>query len=327
MAKTNIAMPQGSTFGKQPKPMNIERKKKLEKRAALIKRCIPLYLMILPAFLAMLILHYGPVYGVQIAFKDYRTSKGIWGSEWVGFKHFIRFFNYPYFGRVLWNTIWINLVNLATFPLPIIFAIMLNEMRSVKLRKTCQMITYAPHFVSTVVVCAMIHLFASSGGLFQNIVELFGGTYTNILSVPEWFAPLMAISGEWSGLGWGTIIYMAALAGVSSELIEAAKIDGASRMQIIKNIYIPHLLPTIVTLLILKIGSMLSLGFDKVWLLQNPLNMEGSSIISTYTYQVGMLDGQMSYSSAIGLFNNITNIVLVFLANKVSKKLSGTGMW
>lgn len=327
MAKTNIAVPQGPTFGKQPKPMDIERKKKLEKRAALIKRCMPLYLMILPAFLAMLILHYGPVYGVQIAFKDYRTSKGIWGSEWVGFKHFIRFFNYPYFGRVLWNTIWINLVNLATFPLPIIFAIMLNEMRSVKLRKTCQMVTYAPHFVSTVVVCAMIHLFAGTGGLFQNIVELFGGTYTNVLSVPEWFAPLMAISGEWSGLGWGTIIYMAALAGVSSELVEAAKIDGASRMQIIKNIYIPHLLPTIVTLLILKIGSMLSLGFDKVWLLQNPLNMEGSSIISTYTYQVGMLDGQMSYSSAIGLFNNITNIVLVFLANKVSKKLSGTGMW
>ena len=327
MAKANVAFPRVATNGKAPKPMDIDRKRKLEKRSAMIRRCMPLYMMILPGFLAMLILHYLPVYGIQLSFKDYRTSKGIWGSEWVGFKHFIRFFNYPYFGRIMWNTLWISLVNLATFPLPIIFAIMLNEMRNVKLRKTCQMITYAPHFVSTVVVCAMIHLFAGTGGLFENIVELFGGTYTNILSIPEAFAPLMAISGEWSGLGWGTIIYMAALAGVSNELVEAAKIDGASRMQIIKNIYIPHLLPTVVTLLILKMGSLLSVGFDKVWLLQNPLNQEASSIISTYTYQIGLVDGQISYAAAIGLFNNITNIILVSLANKASKKLAGTGMW
>lgn len=327
MAKKNATLPQVIPARTPPKPMDINRRRKAEKRAALIRRCIPLYLMILPAVAAMLILHYGPIYGVQIAFKDYRTSKGIWGSEWVGLKHFTRFFNYPYFGRVMWNTLWISLVNLATFPLPIIFAIMLNEMRNEKLKKTCQMITYAPHFVSVVVVCAMIHLFAGTGGLFENIVELFGGTYTNILSIPEAFAPLMAISGEWSGLGWGTIIYMAALAGVSSELVEAAKIDGATRMQIIKNVYIPHLLPTVVTLLILKMGSLMSVGFDKVWLLQNPLNAEASSIISTYTYQVGMIDGQMSYSSAIGLFNNVINIILVSLANKASKVLSGTGMW
>jgi putative aldouronate transport system permease protein len=292
-----------------------------------MKRYWILYLFILPPIIAVLIFHYVPFYGIIMAFQDFKTSKGFFGSELVGFKNFIKFFQYPYFWRMIRNTLILSLSGFITFPLPIIFTLMLNELKNNKLKKASQTITYAPHFVSTVVVCAMIHLFAGTGGLFQNIVELFGGTYTNVLSVPEWFAPLMAISGEWSGLGWGTIIYMAALAGVSSELVEAAKIDGASRMQIIKNIYIPHLLPTIVTQLILKIGSMLSLGFDKVWLLQNPLNMEGSSIISTYTYQVGMLDGQMSYSSAIGLFNNITNIVLVFLANKVSKKLSGTGMW
>jgi putative aldouronate transport system permease protein len=218
-------------------------------------------------------------------------------------------------------------VDLCFFPIPIIFAIMLNEMRSVKLRKTCQMITYAPHFVSTVVVCSMIHLFAGTGGLFQNIVELLGGTYTNILSVPEWFPMVMAVSSEWRGLGWDTIIYMAALAGISADLIEAAKIDGANRFQVIKNVYLPHIKPTIVTLLILRIGSIMSLGFDKAWLLQNPLNIEGSSIIATYTYQVGMLDGQMSYSAAIGLFNNIINIILVTLANKASKKLAETSLW
>jgi putative aldouronate transport system permease protein len=312
---------------KQPKPMDIERRRKQEKKAALIRRCIPLYLMLLPGLVAMGILHYGPIYGVQIAFKDYRTSKGIWGSEWVWFKHFIRFFEYPYFGRLIWNTIWISFVGLCFFPIPIIFAIMLNEMRSVKLRKTCQMITYAPHFVSTVVVCSMIHLFAGTGGLFQNIVELLGGTYTNILSVPEWFPMVMAVSSEWRGLGWDTIIYMAALAGISADLIEAAKIDGANRFQVIKNVYLPHIKPTIVTLLILRIGSIMSLGFDKAWLLQNPLNIEGSSIIATYTYQVGMLDGQMSYSAAIGLFNNIINIILVTLANKASKKLAETSLW
>lgn len=290
-------------------------------------RCRVLYLMILPPIIATFIFHYIPLYGVQIAFKNYRINKGIWGSEWAGLKYFLKFFNYPYFGRVVWNTLWINIVGLLTFPCAIIFAIMLNEMRSTKLRKTCQMITYAPHFVSTVVVCSMITLFSGTDGLFSKIVGMFGGEYSNILSKPSAFAPLMAISGEWSGLGWGTIIYMAALAGVSGELIEAAKIDGASRMQVIWHVHLPHLKPTIITLFILKIGSMLSLGFEKVFLLQNPMNLEASSIISTYTYEVGLINGELSYSAAIGLFNNLINIILIFIANKVSKKLSGIGMW
>lgn len=250
-----------------------------------------LYLMILPPIITVFIFHYIPLYGVQIAFKNYKTSLGIWGSEWVGLKYFI------------------------------------NEMRNLKLKKVCQTITYAPYFVSTVVVCSMIIMFLSRDGLINMLLGLVGVESIDFMAIPAAFAPIHCISGLWQSLGWGTIIYTATLSGVSPELVEAARIDGASRLQIIWNVHLPHLKPTIITLFILRMGSMLSVGFEKIFLLQNGLNRDVASVISTYTYEMGILGNQFSYSAAIGLFNNLINITLIVIANTISKKVSETGLW
>lgn len=292
-----------------------------------VYRCRMLYAMILPPIITVFIFHYIPLYGVQIAFKDYRTSLGIFGSEWVGFKHFIKFVNYPYFGRIMRNTLWISLLTFCTFPLPIIFSLMLNEMKNGKLKKVCQTITYAPHFISVVVLCSITQIFLSRNGLLHALINLFHGEFVDLLSMPIAFAPIYAVTDIWQGLGWGTIIYLATLAGVSMELVEAAKIDGATRMQIIWHVYLPHLKPTIITMLILRLGSLVSVGFEKTFLLQNPLNLEASSVISTYTYEIGILNHQFSYSSAIGLFNNVINIILIVVANTISNKIAKTGLW
>lgn len=303
------------------------KKKNLKHLKKNLYRCRLLYLMILPSLITVFIFHYIPIYGVQIAFKDYRSSLGILGSKWVGLKYFIEFINYPYFEKVMVNTIRISLVCLCTFPIPIIFSIMLNELRSSKVKKVSQMITYAPHFVSTVVVCSMLMLFLDKDGLINNIIAFFGGERVSYLSVPSAFAPIYAISDLWQGLGWGTIIYLATLAGISVELVEAAKIDGAGRLQTIWHVHLPYLKPTIITLFILKMGSLISVGFEKVFLLQNPLNLDAFSVISTYVYEVGIINHQYSYSSAIGLFNNIINIILLVIANTVSKKVAETSLW
>lgn len=302
-------------------------KERFRKTLKQMYRCRLLYLLILPSIAAVFIFHYIPIYGIQIAFKDYRTSRGITGSEWVGFEHFISFFKYPYFSKVLWNTLWISLCSLMTFPIPIIFSLMLNEMKNGKLKKICQMITYAPHFVSTVVVCSMIILFTNREGLINIIITALGGEAVDFMAQPSAFAPIYAISGLWSGLGWGTIIYLATLSGVSQELIEAAKIDGANRMQIIWHVNLPHLKPTIITLFILNMGSLLSVGFDKVFLLQNDLNKDASSVISTYVYEIGLLNQKYDYSTAVGLFNNVVNIIMIVTANTISKKVAKTGLW
>ena len=303
------------------------KKKNLKHLKKNLYRCRLLYLMILPSLITVFVFHYIPIYGVQIAFKDYRSSLGILGSEWVGLKYFIEFINYPYFEKVMVNTIRISLVCLCTFPIPIIFSIMLNELRSSKVKKVSQMITYAPHFVSTVVVCSMLMLFLDKDGLINNIIAFFGGERVSYLSVPSAFAPIYAISDLWQGLGWGTIIYLATLAGISVELVEAAKIDGAGRFQTIWHVHLPYLKPTIITLFILKMGSLISVGFEKVFLLQNPLNLDASSVISTYVYEVGIINHQYSYSSAIGLFNKFINIILLVSANTVSKKVAETSLW
>lgn len=290
-------------------------------------QCRALYMMILPAIVAVFIFHYIPLYGVQIAFKDFRPSKGIWGSEWVGLKYFIKFINYPYFFKIMKNTLWISLVSLCTFPLPVIFALMLNEMKNMKLKKVCQTITYAPYFVSTVIVCSMAIMFLNKEGLINMILGAFGVEAIDFMAIPAAFAPIYAITGVWSGLGWGTIIYMATLSGVSPELVEAAKMDGASRMQVIWHVNLPHLKPTIITMLILRMGSLLSVGFEKTFLLQNTLNMDASSVIATYVYQVGLGSHQYSYSTAIGLFNNIINVIMIITANTISKKVANSGLW
>ncbi len=286
-----------------------------------------LYLMILPPIITVFIFHYIPIYGVQIAFKDFSTKLGIWGSKWAGLKHFKTFISHPFFPRIMWNTFWLNVVSLLFWPSSIIFAILLNEMRSMKLKKVCQMLTYAPYFVSTVVVCSMCRIFLGRDGLFHMICNVFGKDFVNLMGYASAFPWINAVVDLWRGLGWGTIIYLSALAGVSAELVEAAKIDGATRLQVIWHVDLPHLKPTIITLLILRMGSMLSVGFEQIFLLQTPLNLDASTVISTYVYETGLVNQQYSYSAAIGLFNNLINVVLILAANTISKKVSETSLW
>lgn len=285
------------------------------------------YLLVLPAIISVFIFHYIPIYGAQIAFKNYRPKLGIWGSPWVGFDHFERFINYPYFGQMMWNSLWINIVDLLFFPLPIIFALLLNEVRFQRAKKLCQTITYAPHFVSTVVVCTMVTLFCSNEGLFKFLSEMMGVEYKNPLESSPLFAWVLALCNAWQNLGWSTIIYMAALSSVSPELIEAARIDGCNHLQVIRNINLPTIAPTAVTMLILRMGSMLSTGYEKILLLQNNLNLDGSNVISLYTYQVGMLQNMYSYSTAIGLFNSLIEVVLILTVNQISKKVNEVSLW
>lgn len=303
-------------------------KEKFSQLRKSVSKCKLLYLMILPGFIAVFIFQYLPIGGVFIAFKDFKLSKGIWGSEWVGLKNFVRFINYPYFTKILVNTLRIGLVSLCiSFPAEIIFSLMLNEMKNLRLKKICQQIVYAPHFISTVLVCSMTIIFLNRDGLFDIIIKQFGGESQNLMSSPTAFPYIYALSGLWSSLGWGTILYLSSLSGVSPELVEAAKLDGAGRFGVIWHVNLPHIKPTIMTLLIMNIGSILSVGFEKTLLLQNTLNLESSSIISTYSYEIGMLQQQFSYSTAIGLFNTLINVLLVSAANLVSKKLTDVGLW
>ena len=297
-------------------------------RLRLAGRYWQLYLLILPLIVYLFIFNYMPIYGVQIAFKDFRTNLGIWGSPWAGLKRFARFVTYRGFPKLLRNTLTLSLYSIATFPCAIIFALMLNELRAQKFKKTVQMISYAPHFISTVVICAMLKLFCSrSAGIFNNLVEMLGGVRQDMLSNPTLFPHLYVWSGVWQELGWGAIIYLAALSGVSGEMVEASLIDGANRLQVIWYINIPTILPTIVIMLIMRCGSVLSVGFEKVYLMQNALNLDASQIISTYVYEIGLQGGQFSYSAAIGLFNNVVNILILLLVNRICKSVSEIGIW
>ena len=297
-------------------------------RLKLFKNKWQLYLLLIPALIYIGIFAYAPMYGIQIAFKNYRTDLGIWGSPWVGLDNFVRFVNYPDFWRMVRNTLWINLHNLSVFPCAVIFALLLNELTSTAYKKTVQMITYLPHFFSTVVVCGLIILFLDrSSGVVNRILELVGLERVAFLSEPKLFSSIYVWSGVWTNLGWNSIMYIAALSNVSTELVEAARIDGANRLHIIWYVNLPTILPTIVTMFILSCGSMMSLGFEKIYLLQNTLNFSASNVISTYTYEIGLIGGQFSYSAAIGLFNNAVNLIMLIIVNTVSKKLSGTGIW
>lgn len=293
-----------------------------------MRRKWQLYLLILPAIISVFIFHYIPIYGVQIAFKNFRSSKGILGSEWVGLKHFARFLAYPDFWSILWNTVRISLYSLATFPCPVILALMMNELNSERYKKFMQMITFAPHFISTVVVCSMVLLFFNrSQGLVNNVIAALGGERYDFVSSTKYFSSLYVWSGVWQNLGWNAIIYIAALSSVSPELIEAARVDGATRLQIVRYVNFPAILPTVITMLILSAGSLLNVGFEKIYLLQNALNMEASRVISTYVYEIGLQGGQFSYSTAIGLFNNVVNIIVIILVNGISKRVTKVALW
>lgn len=292
-----------------------------------LKKYWQLYLLLIPAILYVLIFSYGPMYGLIVAFKDYKPKLGYWGSEWVGLKHFIRFFQYPDFGELIKNTLSISVYSLSTFPIAIILALLFNELKNGFFKKTVQMVTYAPYFMSTVVVCSLVSLMVGRDGPLGQLYGLVVGQPTDLLTISDYFSSIYVWSGVWQTTGWGTIIYLAALAGVSPELIESAKIDGAGRIQIIWHVNLPCIMPTVIIMFIMNTGRILSVGFEKIYLLQNALNLETSSVISTYTYEIGLLGGQFSYSTAIGLFNNLVNIIMLFVVNKISKKVSGTGLW
>ena len=283
-----------------------------------------LYVMLMPVVIYFIIFEYYPVYGLTLAFKKYNAKLGIGGSPWVGFKHFARLFKLHSFPTMIRNTLEMSLYSLVVgFPIPIVFALMLNYVENKKLKKTVQMVSYAPHFLSTVVVCSMITMFCSKdGGVFNVFRNLIGMESVSFLSVPEWFKDIYTWSGVWQGMGWSAIIYISALAGVDPTLHEAAIVDGATKIQRMWHVDIPSIKSTIVMLLIMRMGSIMSVGFEKVYLLRNSLNLEAAQVISTYVYQLGLLNGQMSYSAAIGLFNTVVNVLLLLFVNTIVKKLS-----
>ena len=287
-----------------------------------------LCLMLLPVLAYYVIFHYGPMYGVQIAFKDYSAGRGIMGSPWIGLSHFTDFFKGVFFWRLIRNTLMISFGMLIFgFPMPIFFALMLNEIKQMSYKRVVQTLSYLPHFISMVVMCGIIVDFTKTAGLFNDIFVFFGGERKTLLLFPEYFRPVYIISGIWQEMGWNSIIYLAAISGVNPELYEAATVDGAGRFRKIINVTIPSIAPTIIILLILRVGNLMSVGFEKVLLLQNPSNLITSDIISTYVYKRGLLDGNFSFSSAVGLFNSVINFMLIMFANQVSKKVSETSLW
>lgn len=303
---------------------------KLKKQAFIkgVKKSWPFYLMVAPTLVYIIIFCYGPMYGLQIAFKDYRSTKGIWGSEWVGLKHFINFVQFPNFWKYMWNTLRINLISLATFPCSIIFALMLNEVENVKFKKTVQMITYMPHFLTEVVLCALVILFLNSSyGPIGKVISMITGSSSGLMSSATAFPYIYVLSGLWQSLGWGSILYISALAGIPAEEVEAARIDGASRLQIVRYVYIPGIMSTVIICFIMRLGSLLGVGYTKVLLLQNDLNLATSTVIGTYTYEIGLIAGQFSYSAAIGLFNNLVNVVLLLVTNWICKKSTDTSLF
>jgi putative aldouronate transport system permease protein len=287
-----------------------------------------LYILILPATAYFLFFCYGPMYGVQIAFKDFIPTKGITGSPWVGFKHFETLFHTYSFGNIFKNTISLSLYSLAAgFPIPIILALLLNEVDNKFFKKLVQNVTYAPHFISVVVLVGMLNVFMSPTGVINAIVRAFGGETQLFLANSALFNDLYVWSGVWQGMGWSSIIYLAALSGLDMEVHEAARVDGATRLQRMWYINLPTLVPTIVILLVLDSGRIMNVGFEKVFLMQNNLNLDTAEVISTYVYKIGLVRAQYSFSAAVGLFNNIINLVLILLVNTISNKISGTGLW
>ncbi len=288
-----------------------------------------LYLFALPGVISVLLFNYLPMYGVQIAFKNFKPIQGIWGSEWVGLKWFNRFFSSAQFETLVSNTLLLSLYLLLTFPLPIMMALLFKQFRSKAVQKTLQTVSYAPHFISVVVMAGMLVLFLSPrSGIYGNLVRLFGGVPGNPLGEASWFRGIYVWSDAWQHTGWDSIIFIAALSAIDPQLYDAATVDGASRLQKIRHIEIPALMATASILLIMRVGNLMSIGFDKVYLLQKDLNLSTSEVLSTYVYKIGLTKtAQYSYSAAVGLFSTAINLVLLTACNFVTKRLSGTSLW
>jgi len=285
--------------------------------------------MALPVLAYYLLFHYGPMYGAVIAFKNFDVSKGIWGSPWVGFQYFREFFQSYYFSRLLRNTFLLSFYQLLWgFPAPILFALLLNEIRNHAFKRTIQTAAYLPHFISTVVVCGLIHDFFARDGVITSLYTLFGGEATSFLSQPQYFRGIYVGTGIWQETGWGAIIYLSALSSIDTQQYEAAIIDGAGRLKQLLHVTLPGIMPTIIIMLILRIGQVMSVGFEKIILLYNPNTYETADVISSFVYRKGLGESfQFSYTSAVGLFNSLINFALLISANWFSKKVSDTSLW
>nr|WP_225048271.1 ABC transporter permease subunit [Lacticaseibacillus kribbianus] len=312
-----------------PSPTKIAKDKQRQMNRRYLKQHKSLYLMILVPIIFTIIWNYWPMYGVIIAFKDYSPAMGILGSPWVGFKHFTRFFQSYFFGNIIWNTLRISIYSLLiSIPLPIILALMFNEIRVKWFKSTVQTISYIPNFISVVIIVGMVNFFfGTQNGVINNVVTMFGGKAIDFLGSPGAFPHLYVWSGIWQGVGWGTLIYTAAMSGVPQDQYEAAYLEGASRFQCIKNITIPAIMPTIVISAILATGGIMAVGFDKTYLMQNASNLSTSEVLSTYVYKIGLVNGEYSFSAAVGLFNNIINFIFLFIVNKFAQHVGDTSLW
>ncbi len=297
-----------------------------------VKRYWDLYLLLILPIIYFCVFKYRPMGALIIAFKNFRIKQGYFGSPWAtdfGFQHFIRFFKNAYFLQILKNTVSLSVLQLIfSFPVPIILALIMNEIRRTRFKKTLQMVTYVPHFISTVVLVAIVDsLVAPQTGIINQLIMGMGGKSIYFASKPEWFKPMYIISGIWQNSGYSSIIYLATLTNIDPQLIEAAKIDGANRLKIIWHIMIPGILPTAITLLIMDFGKIMNIGFEKAYLMHNSMNAQTSEVIATYIYKQGMENLQYSYSTAVGLFNAVINIVLLLIVNKIAKTVSDTSLW
>lgn len=299
-----------------------------EQRLKAIKRSKWMYILIALPILYYAVFCYAPMYGILIAFKDYKIAKGVFGSPWVGTKWFAKFITDPYFWKLVRNTLLLNIYGLLWgFPIPIVLAVMLNEVRHSKYKRVIQTLSYLPHFISTVVVCGMVVNFLSLDGIVNQFLTFLGHEKIQFLMLPEWFRTIFTATGIWQSCGWNSIVYLAALMAVDQELVEAAEIDGANRFQRIIHVSLPCITPTISIMLIMQLGKLMTLGYEKILLLYNGSTYETADVISTYVYRRGIINADYSYSTAVGLFQTFVSLILLVSSNKVSKKLSETSLW
>jgi putative aldouronate transport system permease protein len=311
--------------------MNTAKRIATEKLGIRVKKTLRkhkyIYIMLIPVFLYYIIFHYIPMYGIVISFQDFSIGKGILGSEWVGLKHIKNFFSSYYSWRLIRNTLMINFASLLLWPAPIILALMLNELRSNTYKRSVQTITYLPHFISQVVIVGILLDFVSTDGLFNQLIMRMGGKPIPFMMMPKWFIPLYVGSGVWQGIGWGSIVYLSALTAIDPNLYEASTIDGAGRWRKMLHITLPGIAPTIIILLILRIGSLMTVGWQKIILMYNPTIYETADVIATFVYRRGLLAFNYSFGTAVGFFQSVLNFLLLIMANRLSKAVSGTSLW
>lgn len=293
------------------------------------KRDYQLWIMILPAIIIVFVFNYIPMYGIQLAFREFDFTKGLTGGDWVGLKYFIQFIESHMFADLLRNTVVLSLTTIIVgFPAPIILALLINQIKWKRGKKVLQTTVYLPHFISIVVLVGLLNVLLSPNtGIVGHIMNAFGFQDVNLLASTNTFVPVYVLSDVWQHVGWNSIIYLAALSSVDPQLYDSAKMDGANRWQIIRNVEIPAIIPTIIILLILNMGSIISTGFEKIFLMQNPLNLPVSEVIETYVYKIGIISNQFSYAAAIGLFNTIINFALLLTMNYIAKRFSNISLW